>query len=204
MNLYRVPRLNLKRFAILGIAVASLGVVAVLSAGLSSSSSPRRALADSSSSTASIPCPPTPPGQPAPACQNGSAVVLPAPASQWPTTGTQIAEGTAVAAARRAGGSAAASAPAYAQVMTYQAAANLIGESANPSLDPLTSVWVVTVDAPLNTYSWTAPVPQGQSPESYVPPSQPTYSTYTMILDAFNGAGIDVCTPCAGKLSTSS
>jgi hypothetical protein len=159
--------------------------------------------ASDSPSTTGIPCPPTPPGEPAPPCKNGLAEVPPASQSQWPSSGTAISQSDAIADARRVGSSDAATAPAYAEQTTYGAAAALIGEAPNPSLALSTSVWVVTVDAsPGGVNSWTSPVPIGQSQPTYTPPSEPTFSKYTLILDAFNGTPIDVCAGCASLNSS--
>jgi len=172
--------------------------------GLTADTNPAQsATSDSSPPSAAIPCPPTPPGQPAPACKDGLAIVPPASASMWPTSGTVISESAAITLARDGGSSPAATAPAYAEQTTYRAAAALVGEVPQPSLDPSTAVWVITVDAaPRNSLSYTTPVPQGQSQPDYTPPPQPTYSSYTFIIDAYNGAPIDVCAPCAGRVAS--
>jgi hypothetical protein len=189
------------RLGITAISLAILGTVLGLSTGADSAqSTPNGAATTSASpSTTGIPCPPTPPGEPPPPCKNGLAEVPPASQSLWPSSGTAISQGDAITDARRVGSSAAATATAYAEQTTYGAAAALIGEAPNPSLALSTSVWVVTVDASPagGAISWTSPVPKGQSQSSYTPPPEPTFSTYTLILDAFNGTPIDVCAGCA-------
>jgi len=189
------------RLGVSAISLATLGTVLGLSTSANSAQSTRNGSVTTSASpsTTGIPCPPVPPGEPAPPCKNGLAEVPPASPSLWPSSGTAISQGDAITNARRVGSSAAATAPAYAEQTTYGAAAALIGEAPNPSLALSTSVWVVTVDASPGggAISWTSPVPEGQSQSSYVPPPEPTFSSYTLILDAFNGTPIDVCAGCA-------
>ncbi|MDA8400010.1 MAG: hypothetical protein M0008_08195 [Actinomycetota bacterium] len=80
--------------------------------------------------------------------------------------------------------------PEYAKLTTYLRAENLMGEPtpSNPYINPTTPVWIVTVIATVPLWSHPAPL----SPAQKYPP----VTSYTVILDAFNGQAVDLCEGC--------
>lgn len=181
-----------KRYLALAACVGSFGLVAIVSLGTQGSSA--LAAATTSSSTTTLPpCPPSlPPGT---TCHPQAIAAARANAESqnqknWPAqSSTYLSESDAIASGRRwrPGSS---GATAHARRMTYAQAAALIGESPNPTVDPDTNVWVVTVDASPGN-GWYRPIPGQASP-----------SSYTVIMDAANGRAIDLCSPCVGRVTT--
>lgn len=139
------------------------------------------------------PCAPNTPASMIPSCENGPTVNT----RQWPivpaagqsaisqSRADQIGSAMVAKSAGATRGTDTVSPRANSEMMTYQQANHLLGDGANPSVDPSTKVWVVTVDAPFALY---------MTPSANEPPPP---SVFTVILDAANGAPIDACAGCS-------
>lgn len=178
-------------YAALATCVGSLGLLAIVALGAQPSSGSASTVT-SAPTTTLPPCPPNlPPGV---TCDPQAIAAARASAQSqaqenWPAqSSTYLSESQAEAAAET-WNPASSGYPAHGQQMTYGQAAALVGESPNPSVNPDTNVWVVTVDAPPGD-GWYRQIPGEASP-----------SSYTVILDAANGSAIDICSPCMAQIT---
>jgi hypothetical protein len=125
-------------------------------------------------------------------CNSATAQYRSRAAQAFPAGPAVLTRQQAIDDARSAGRPTASStAVAHAILTTYGGAAARLGEGdGNPSLDRLTSVWLVTVDSPTQTGG--APDPTLHTSDA---PGH-TVPWYTVIIDANNGRIIDLCGGC--------
>jgi hypothetical protein len=148
--------------------------------------------AGAGNATTPPPCAPNTPTALLPSCENGPKV----DALQWPITPSvgqsAISQARAIQIGRAMVTSSDSSAsstdtsiPAAAESMTYEQANQLLGDGANPKVDPATPVWVVTVHAPFSLF-------MAPSASNATSPN-----VFTIIIDSANGAPIDACAGCS-------
>jgi hypothetical protein len=191
-----------RRFRIVGFAAVALLTIAVALGAEALAEAGNAGSAQGQSSTSSTstlpPCPPQlPPGvtcDPATIAAN-RANARAQIASQWPPSATSYmtraeAIQTAEQWAPKSRGT-----DAHAEFTTYADAAEFVGESPTPDVDPQTEVWLVTVFAHPDGFIYRP------GPGTQAQPSAPTPSSYTVIMDAANGSTIDTCAPCAQQLT---
>jgi len=161
----------------------------------------------SGTTTTSMPdCPPTPPPPGQPACdpsqvEANRAALRAQIANQWPVTSAHpLSKDQAIAAAEQQWSPGSQGAGTRAVFTTYDHAAAMTHDDANPFVNPNTQVWVVTILAPPEGAIYRAPPPPAPSDNSQAaqqyranPPQRP--ASFTVIEDAANGSTIDSCSP---------